>query len=343
MAVLVTGGAGFIGSHICVELLSQGHEVVVVDDFSNSSPLALAAVRRLAAGELVLHELDIRDQPALDEVFAGHRIDAVVHLAAKKAISESLDLPVEYYDVNIAGTTSLLRAMTRHGVSRLVFSSSCSIYGDQYSEPIREEYRPGPTNPYSRSKLICERILRDTCRRFGDFTVIALRYFNPAGAHPSGLLGESPLGVPGNVMPYMMQVAAGQRERLQVFGDDYPTPDGSPVRDYIHVLDLAEAHRIAVERLADGPGLRALNLGTGAGASVLELVRAFEESCGVRVPYEVVARRAGDAASAVADPSRVAADWGWRTTRDIRDMCRDAWRFQQSHPSGYADAGSMAA
>jgi UDP-glucose 4-epimerase len=335
MAILVTGGAGFIGSHTCVELLGHDHKLVVVDDFSNSSPAALTAVRQLAGRDLVLHELDVRDYSGIDRVFKQHRIDAVVHFAAKKAVRESLQIPLDYFDVNIGGTTTLLRCMAQHGVRQLVFSSSCSIYGDLYSTPITEDDVPSPTNPYARSKLICEQIIADTCARFDDFAVTALRYFNPAGAHPSGLLGEAPRGVPGNVMPHMMQVAARQLDRLQIFGGDYPTADGSPVRDYIHVMDLAEAHRLAVEHLADQPGMRVLNLGVGIGISVLELVRAFEESCGVTVRYEVVGRRAGDAASAVADPSRVEKEWGWRTSRDVRDMCRDAWRFQQLHPRGY--------
>jgi UDP-glucose 4-epimerase len=335
MAILVTGGAGFIGSHTCVELLAHGYELVVVDDFSNSSPGALTAVRQLTHRGLGLQELDLRDYSGLDQVFGQHRIDAVVHFAAKKAVGESLQVPLEYFDVNIGGTTTLLRCMARHGVRQLVFSSSCSIYGDLYSTPISEDDIPAPTNPYARSKLICEQILGDTCARFDDFTVIALRYFNPAGAHPSGALGEVPRGVPGNVMPYMMNVAAGLLDRLEIFGGDYPTPDGTAVRDYIHVMDVAEAHRLAVERLTDGPGMRVLNIGVGVGISVLELVRTFEETCGVTVPYTVVGRRTGDATCAVADPSRVEKQWGWRTSRDIRAMCRDAWHFQQLHPGGY--------
>jgi len=342
MAVLVTGGAGFIGSHTCLELLGHGYEVVVVDDFSNSSPGALTVVRQLAGRDLILHELDVRDHRALCQVFTRHRIDAVIHFAAKKAIGESLRMPLEYFDVNIAGTTSLLRCMARHRVRRLVFSSSCSIYGGEYSEPIGENAAPAPTNPYARSKLACEQILADVCAAVSEFTVISLRYFNPVGAHPGGALGEVPRGVPNNVMPYMMRVAAGLLDRLQVFGVDYPTADGSAVRDYIHVMDVAEAHRLAVERLDDGPGMHVLNLGTGAGVSVLELVRTFEETCGVTVPVEVAGRREGDAPAAVADPGRAEKEWGWRTSRDIRAMCRDAWRFQQGHPAGYGGLASRA-
>ncbi|MBO0822673.1 MAG: UDP-glucose 4-epimerase GalE [Actinobacteria bacterium] len=336
MTVLVTGGAGFIGSHACVELLQHGHDLVVVDDFSNSSPGALAAVRQLApAGQLAVAELDIRDRDGLSRVFDTHAISAVVHFAGKKAVDESLRIPLDYFDVNIAGTTSLLRAMTSHGVRRLVFSSSCSIYGDRYPGLICEDDQPAPTNPYARSKLFCEQILADTCARYQDLSAIALRYFNPAGAHPSGLLGEAPPGMPGNLMPAMMQAAAGLRDKLQVFGTDYPTPDGSAIRDYIHVADLAQAHRIAIGRLDDEPGFRALNVGTGVGISVLELISAFEQACGITVPCQLAGRRPGDATSAVADPSRIDKHWGWRTSLDIHAMCRHAWHFQQRHPHGY--------
>jgi UDP-glucose 4-epimerase len=248
-----------------------------------------------------------------------------------------VQIPLEYYDINVGGTLTLLRSMVRYGVRRLVFSSSCSIYGDHYSEPITEDDAPGPVSPYARTKHMGEQILADACARFEDLSVIALRYFNPVGAHPSGTLGEVPRGVPTNLMPHMMQVAAGIRERLHVFGGDYPTPDGSAVRDYIHVMDLAEAHRIALDHLAEQRGMQAFNLGTGVGISVLELVRAFEDSCGTKVPISIVERRAGDTTSAVADPSKVDKHWGWRTKLDIYDMCRDAWRFQQLHMDGYAE------
>jgi UDP-glucose 4-epimerase len=338
MAILVTGGAGFIGSHTCAELLTNSiDDVVVVDNFSNSSAGALRAISHLAGRDVAFHQLDLRDYAKLNDVFETHDIDAVIHFAAKKSVNESLRIPLEYFDNNIAGTTSLLRCMAQHGVQSLVFSSSCSIYGDQYLGTINENESPGPTNPYARSKLICEQILADTCARYDDFAVISLRYFNPVGAHPSGVLGESPLGVPSNVMPYIMRVAAGRLEQLQIFGADYPTPDGSAVRDYIHVMDVAEAHCLALRRLDDGPAMRVLNLGTGVGVSVLELVRAVEDVCGVAVPYEVVARREGDAASAVADPSLIDKEWGWRTSRDIQAMCKDAWRFQQLHPRGYVE------
>jgi UDP-glucose 4-epimerase len=337
MAILVTGGAGFIGSHTCLDLLDRSYEVVVVDNFSNSSPIALDAVQKLAGRSLIAEEVDLRDRKAVDCVFERHPIEAVIHFAAKKAVRESVGIPLEYFDVNITGTTNLLRSMVEHDVEKLVFSSSCSIYGARYTEPIVEDDLPAPTNPYARSKLICEQIMADACVTYGAFTVISLRYFNPIGAHPSGSLGECPQGIPNNVMPYMMQVAAGKLPELEIFGADYDTPDGSPVRDYIHVMDVAEAHRLAVKHLDDQPGMRVLNLGTGAGISVLQLVRTFEETCGARVPYKVVGRRSGDVPTLIADSSRVEQEWGWRTTRNIRAMCRDAWRFQQLNPIGYAE------
>jgi UDP-glucose 4-epimerase len=289
MMILVTGGAGFIGSHTCFELLEHGHEVVVVDNYSNSSPAALKELQRLTGRPLIAYELDLRDHDGLSRVFGRHPVDAVIHCGAKKAVRESLRMPVEYFDINIAGTTSLLRAMLEHDVRRLVFSSSCSIYGDQYRFPIVEDDPPHPTNPYARSKLICEQILTDACTRHMDLSVIALRYFNLAG-----------------------------------------------IRDYLHVMDVADAHRVAIEHLDDGPRLRAFNLGSGVGASVLQLVAALQEVSGIAIPYEVVGRQTGDAASLIADPSRIDKEWGWRATRDIQAMCRDAWHFQRLHPDGYA-------
>jgi UDP-glucose 4-epimerase len=335
MTVLVTGGAGFIGSHTCVELLNEGYEVVVVDDYSNSSPKALDAVRNVAGRSLVSYEVDLRQRESLRHVFDSHRFDSVIHFAAKKAVGESTQIPVDYYDINIGGTTNLIRAMLDHDVRRLVFSSSCSIYGGQYDAPITEDDLPNPTNPYARTKLICEQILADTCARYSALSVVSLRYFNPVGAHPSGELGEDPRGVPTNLMPHMMQVAVGRLPKLQVFGVDYPTADGSGVRDYIHVMDVAQAHRVALEHLADQQGTRALNLGTGTGISVLQLIAAFQEECGVTIPYEIAGRRPGDVAMLIADATRIEKEWSWRTTRDIRDACRDAWRFQQSNPAGY--------
>ncbi|MDR2986166.1 MAG: UDP-glucose 4-epimerase GalE [Nocardiopsaceae bacterium] len=337
MSILVTGGAGFIGSHTCAELLDHGYDVVVADDFSNSHPASLTAVRSLTRTDLAVHPVDLRDAVALDEVFASHDISAVIHFAAKKAVGESMTIPIDYFDVNVTGTISLLKTMMAHNVHGLVFSSSCSIYGDRYTRPICEADQPGPVNPYARSKLICEQILESASATHHDLSIISLRYFNPAGAHPSGLLGESPRGLPSNIVPYMTRVAAARLERLNVFGADYDTPDGSAIRDYIHVMDVAEAHRIAIEQLDGGQGMRAFNLGTGTGSSVLELIGAFEETCNVQVPYVITGRRPGDVTSLIADATLVEKEWGWRPSRDLPSIFADAWRFQQMNPDGFGD------
>ncbi|MET8569426.1 UDP-glucose 4-epimerase GalE [Streptomyces sp. NPDC004783] len=335
--VLVTGGAGFIGSHACVDLLDHGYEVIVVDDHSNSTPQVLNRVERIA-GRFVgaVYELDIRDRRALSAVFDRHRVDAVVHFAAHKAVGESTRMPVEYYDNNLGGTTSLLAAMRDHDVRRLVFSSSCSVYGDAGGGPLDESAPARPTNPYAASKWLCERVLADVCRHWTCLAVLCLRYFNPTGAHPSGLLGEDPNGEPDNLMPYVAQVAVGRRKRLRVFGGDYPTPDGTAVRDYLHVMDTVEAHRIALDRLSGSRGMRVFNLGSGRGSSVLDVVAAFSAACGRPIPYDVVERRPGDVPELVADARAVGRAWGWRPTRDLAAMCRDAWHFQQLNPHGYA-------
>jgi UDP-glucose 4-epimerase len=335
--VLVTGGAGFIGSHACVELLDHGYELIVVDDYSNSTPEVLTRVERIA-GRFVgaVYELDIRDRRSLSAVFDRHAVDAVVHFAAHKAVRASMRRPTEYYDTNVGGTTALLRTMHEHGVHRLVFSSSCSLYGDAGPGPLDESTPARPTNPYAASKWLCEQILADVCRRCPEYTVLSLRYFNPAGAHPSGLLGEDPRGEPGNLMPYVAQVAAGRRKALRVFGGDWPTRDGTAVRDYLHVMDTVEAHRVALDHLVDAPGMQVFNLGAGRGSSVLDVVTAYGHAAGRQVPYEIVARRPGDVAALVADASAVNRAWGWRPSRDLADMCRDSWRFQQLNPHGYA-------
>jgi UDP-glucose 4-epimerase len=338
MAILVTGGAGFIGSHTCIELMRRGYDVVVADDYSNSSPAVLAAIRDLSGTGITAYQMDICDQRALDNVFAAHKIDAVIHFAAKKYVGESVQIPLDYYAMNVGGSIGLLTAMLRHDVRRLVFSSSCSIYGGRHSNSISEDCEAEPTNPYARSKLMCEQILDDVCRSHPDLSVIALRYFNPIGAHSSGSLGEDPQGIAGNVLPYMMQVAAGKLECLEVYGNDYDTIDGSGVRDYIHVMDVAEAHCIALNHLNGETGKQVFNLGTGTGVSVLQLIAAFEEASDVTIPYRIVARRAGDVGMLVADTGRVEKLWGWRTQRDLRAMCGDAWRFQSKHPDGYASA-----
>jgi len=333
--ILVTGGAGFIGSHTCLELLEHGYEVVVVDNHSNSSPRALERVQKLAGRPLIAYEVDVRDREALGDVFAAHPVDAVIHFAAKKAVGESMQIPLAYYDVNVGGTATLLGVMEAHGVQQLVFSSSCSIYGDAVRLPLDEDSPPGPTNPYARSKWVCEQMMADACVPDPERSVIALRYFNPVGAHPSGELGEDPTGVPNNLMPYLAQVAVGRLEEVTVFGADYPTPDGTCVRDYLHVVDLAEGHRLALEHLADDTGLQVLNLGTGVGVSVLELLTAFGQACGAPLAHRIAARRPGDVPELIADPRRVKRVWGWRSTRDIAAMCADAWRFQQLNPAGY--------
>ena len=334
-SVLVTGGAGFIGSHTCVELLHAGYDVVVIDDYSNSHPQSLDRVREITGRTPAVYNVDLRDRTGLDEVFAEHPIHAVIHFAAKKAVGESTQIPLEYFDINIGGTTNLIRTMGDHGVSRLVFSSSCSIYGDVSAAPLSESDPANPTNPYALSKWICEQLLTQACAYVPGFSVIALRYFNPVGAHASGLLGEDPLGVPNNVMPYLAQIAVGRLTELSVFGGDYPTPDGTCVRDYIHVVDVADAHRVALEHLDDRTGFRVFNLGTGSGVSVLQLVAAFSEACGRDIPHRIVGRRSGDVASLIADAAHVESEWGWRTRRDLADMCRDAWRFQERNPAGY--------
>jgi UDP-glucose 4-epimerase len=334
MTILVTGGAGFIGSHTCVELAEHGYDVAVVDDFSNSLPGVMDGVRHLTGREIAVHNADIRDATALASVFDSHDVSAVIHFAAKKAVGESALIPLEYFDVNIGGTVSLLRAMACHGVHKLVFSSSCSIYGDGYSRPIAESDRPEPTNPYARSKLVCEQVIEAAAAVNPELTAISLRYFNPAGAHPSGLVGERPHGVPGNIVPHIMKVASGQLEKLHIFGGDYETADGTAVRDYIHVMDVAEAHVLALDQLGDQDGPRVLNLGTGRGLSVLELVKTFEETCAVRVPHTITARRPGDVASLVADSSLAKAAWGWQTSRSVKDLLSDAWRFEQMSSSG---------
>ena len=343
--ILVTGGAGFIGSHTCVELLEHGYDVVVADNYANSSPEALVRVEKTAGRALTAaYEVDVRDAHALDAVFRAHRFDAVVHFAAMKSVRESVRIPLEYFDVNLGATVSLLRAMSGHGVDRLVFSSSCSIYGEARQVPLDERAPAQPTNPYARSKWICEQMAADLCRTRPRFAVIALRYFNPVGAHPGGLLGEDPRGVPGNVMPYAMQVAVGRREKLSIFGGDYDTPDGTAVRDFIHVVDVADGHRVALEQLGLAPhrpagptpaGMQVFNLGTGVGTSVLELVKQIERAAARPVPYEIVGRQPGDVTRLVASADAVERAWGWRTTRDLADMCADAWRFQAANPAGY--------
>jgi UDP-glucose 4-epimerase len=340
MRVLVTGGAGYIGSHTCVELLTAGHEVVVVDNLVNSKAEALHRVQAIAGRTLTFVEADLRETAALDALFRAHDFDAVIHFAGLKAVGESTEIPLAYYDNNINATLSLCQAMAEAGVRALVFSSSATVYGDPASVPIREDFPLSATNPYGRTKLFIEEILRDLHRAEPAWNIALLRYFNPVGAHASGRIGEDPNGIPNNLMPYIAQVAVGKRPHLNVFGDDYPTPDGTGVRDYIHVVDLARGHLAALDRLAaadrSGGGVLTCNLGTGRGYSVLEMLRAFGEAAGRELPYRIAPRRAGDIAVCYADPTYAHAELGWQAELGIDDMVRDAWRWQRQNPDGYA-------
>ena len=335
MKVLLTGGAGYIGSHTAVECLAAGHEVVVFDNLSNSSPKSLQRVEQIAGKPVAFVEGDIRDRTALRSLFDDHHIDAVVHFAGLKAVGESVEKPLLYYDNNISGSVVLFDEMAAAGVKSVVFSSSATVYGDPETVPITEAFPLSVTNPYGRSKLFIEEMLRDVARADPAWNIALLRYFNPVGAHESGLIGEDPRGVPNNLMPYVAQVAVGRRPHLNVFGGDYPTPDGTGVRDYIHVVDLARGHVAALNKLHQLGGVQPWNLGTGHGVSVLDLVHAFEAASGRPVPYEIVARRAGDVAQCWADTERAARELGWRAEYDLSRMCADAWRWQQRNPQGY--------
>lgn len=332
--ILVTGGAGYIGSHTCVELLEAGHRVVVLDNLSNSSPESLRRVQQITGKSPEFVKGDIRSLTDLQDVFTRFKISAVVHFAGLKAVGESVSMPLHYYQNNVAGTLNLLQVMDAHGCRRLVFSSSATVYGDPASVPIREDFPLSATNPYGRSKLIIEDMLRDLYRADERWSLALLRYFNPVGAHLSGLIGEDPSGIPNNLMPYITQVAVGLRECLQVFGGDYPTPDGTGVRDYIHVVDLAKGHIKALQAL-DQPRLLTVNLGTGQGYSVLEMAAALAKASGRKVPYQIVARRPGDVAQCYADPALALELLGWRAELDLARMCEDSWRWQSQNPQGY--------
>jgi len=336
MRVLVTGGAGYIGSHTCVELLEAGHEILVVDNLSNSKEESLRRVAEIAGRAPGFVQADVRNRRALEAIFRDRDFDAVIHFAGLKAVGESTRIPLAYYENNIAGTLTLCQVMAEAGVKNIVFSSSATVYGDPASVPIREHHPTFATNPYGRSKLFIEGILKDLHTSDAEWNLALLRYFNPVGAHASGRIGEDPNGIPNNLMPYISQVAVGKLARLQVFGNDYPTPDGTGVRDYIHVVDIARGHLKALERLESKPGLVTYNLGTGRGYSVLEMVRTFEQACGRPIPYEVVERRPGDIAACYADPTRAREELGWSAGLGIEEMVRDAWRWQSQNPNGYA-------
>ncbi len=337
MRVMVTGGAGYIGSHALVELLGQGHRVCVVDDYSNGSPVALARVRELSNGDLEDHEADIRDTDRLTAIARDFQPQAVVHFAGLKAVGESVARPVDYYDVNLGGTLSLLRSMEASGCNRIIFSSSATVYGDPVFLPYTEDHPLAPTNVYGHSKRMAEQVLTDWAAAHPGSAVMLLRYFNPVGAHASGRIGEDPSGVPNNLMPYLAQVATGRQDRLRIFGDDYPTPDGTGVRDYIHVTDLARAHVAALDRAERTTGAEVYNIGTGRGYSVREMLAAFSAAVGRDLPHEVLPRRAGDIAEMQADCSLAAERLGWRAQYGIDDMARSLWAWQSANPAGYAD------
>ena len=335
MRILLCGGAGYIGAHTYVVLAERGHDVVVADNFSNSSPGVLGRLQRITGQPVPFHPLDLRDRQPVVDFFAHQPFDAVVHFAALKSVGESCERPLDYFHNNITGTLNLLHGMQLSGVRRLVFSSSATVYGDPEQVPVREDARLQVTNPYGRTKLVMEEMIGDLCRSDSGFHAANLRYFNPVGAHASGLIGEDPAGIPNNLMPYICQVAVGRRDRLNVFGGDWPTPDGTGVRDYIHVMDLARAHADALDYLAHERGNLTVNLGTGQGVSVLQLVNAFANASARDIPYRIVARRPGDVAEVYADPSMANRLLGWRAELDVDAMCRDAWRWQSENPQGY--------
>ena len=335
MAILVTGGAGYIGSHTCVELLEKGYEIVVFDNLSNASQESIVRTEKITGKKVPFIKGDIRNREDLHAAFRAYPIDAVIHFAGLKAVGESVAHPLKYYDNNVHGTTVLCEVMASHGCRSIVFSSSATVYGDPHTTPIKEDFPLQATNPYGRSKLFIEEILRDLHTSDNRWKVILLRYFNPVGAHASGLIGEDPNGIPNNLMPFISQVAIGKREYLSVFGDDYDTHDGTGVRDYIHVVDLAQGHLKALEKIETIDEVLAVNLGTGEGYSVLDMVKAFEKASGKKVPYRIAPRRSGDIAKCFADPSYAKEILGWEATRDIEAMCQDTWRWQSQNPNGY--------
>ncbi len=340
MHILVTGGAGYIGSHTCLELLNRGDVVTVVDDLSNSSFESLKRVEKLTGKSVEFHKVDLLDRQGLAAVFQAHKgdiFDAVIHFAGKKAVGESVEKPLMYYQNNIAGTLNLVSVMEEFAVHNIIFSSSATVYGDPASLPITEDFPLSCTNPYGWSKLMVEQILVDMQVACPGWNVCLLRYFNPVGAHKSGLIGEDPAGIPNNLMPYISQVAVGKLESLAVFGNDYPTPDGSGVRDFIHVVDLALGHVAALTRFAENPGRVIYNLGTGKGYSVLQMVEAFSEACGRKIPYRIVGRRAGDIAVCYADPGKAFRELGWKARYGLREMCEDSWRWQVQNPEGFRE------
>jgi len=335
MKVLVTGGAGYIGSHTCVELLNAGHEIVIVDNFVNSKPDALDAIRKITGKDFVFAEADLRDREAMNRIFDENAIDAVIHFAGLKAVGESVAKPLEYYDNNLNGFIVLAEVMRDHNVKRIVFSSSATVYGMNNPVPFREEYPTSATNPYGYTKVMIEQMLRDMAISDNEWKICMLRYFNPIGAHESGLIGEDPNGIPNNLVPYIAQVAVGKLEKLHVYGDDYPTADGTGVRDYIHVVDLAKGHVAALKKLQTNCGLFVCNLGTGNGYSVMDVLHAYEKACGKELPYVVDPRRSGDIAECFADPKKALIEMGWKAELGIEEMCASSWKWQSMNPNGY--------
>ena len=340
MAILVSGGAGYIGSHTCVELLAAGYDIVVADNYYNSCPEALARVKKIAGKDLRFVEADMTDKDAVEKIFAENEdIDCVIQFAAYKAVGESVSKPIEYYSNNLACTLNILDVMRRHNCHNIIFSSSATVYGDPASVPIREDFPVGgTTNPYGTTKVFTERILTDCCHADPELNVALLRYFNPIGAHPSGLIGEDPNGIPNNLVPYIAKVAVGKLEKVHVFGNDYPTPDGTGVRDYIHVVDLARGHVAAIKKLEQKPGLFICNLGTGHGYSVLDVINAFSKACGKEIPYVIDPRRPGDIAECWCDPSKAKRELGWEAQYGIEEMCAHSWNWQSHNPDGYKTA-----
>ena len=337
MKILVTGGAGYIGSHTCVELLNAGYEIVVLDNLSNSCEKSLEVVKELTGKDFPFYKVDMLDYDDMENVFKENKIDAVIHFAGLKAVGESTQIPLKYYHNNITGTLYLLMLMEKYDVNNLVFSSSATVYGMPKTVPIKEDFPLSTTNPYGSTKLMIENILQDAFKANNKLSVSLLRYFNPIGAHKSGKIGEDPKGIPNNLLPYVAQVAVGKLEKVHVFGNDYPTHDGTGVRDYIHVVDLALGHLKTVENCSDKPGVHIFNLGTGNGYSVLDVINAFSKACGKEIPYQIDERRPGDIAECFADASKAKAELGWEATRGIAEMCEDSWRWQSTNPNGFND------
>ena len=341
MRILVTGGTGFIGSHTLVELYAAGHETIVVDNLSNSNPVALERVEALVGKKIPFYQLDIRDRESLNQMMEQNHFDACIHFAGLKAVGESVEKPWEYYENNIGGTLTLLDVMRRHGCKNIIFSSSATVYGDPAMIPITEACPKGNcTNPYGKTKSMLEEIMMDMQKADKEWNVVLLRYFNPIGAHPSGTIGENPNGIPNNLMPYITQVAVGKRPELGVFGNDYDTPDGTGVRDYIHVVDLAKGHVAALQAIERKCGCAIYNLGTGQGYSVLQLVKTFEKVNNIKIPYSIKPRRAGDIATCYSDPAKAEKELGWKAERGLEDMCRDSWNWQRNNPEGYGGVDS---